>query len=41
LAFTDEVSSHLRHAFAKLEINSRVELARIVVAEDREAGQVA
>ena len=35
------VSSHLRHAFAKLDINSRVELTRIVVAEDREANQVA
>ena len=35
------VSSHLRHAFAKLDINSRVELTRIVVAEDREASQVA
>jgi DNA-binding CsgD family transcriptional regulator len=29
------VSSHLRHAFVKLDINSRVELTRIVVAEDR------
>jgi DNA-binding CsgD family transcriptional regulator len=29
------VSSHLRHAFAKLGINSRVELARIVVERDR------
>ena len=35
------VSSHLRHAFAKLDINSRVELTRIVVAEDLEASELA
>ena len=35
------VSSLLRHAFAKLDINSRVELTRIVIAEDRKASQVA
>lgn len=28
------VSSHLRHAFAKLDINSRNELIRVVLAED-------
>jgi DNA-binding CsgD family transcriptional regulator len=28
------VSSHLRHAFVKLEIRSRVELARLAVAHD-------
>jgi DNA-binding CsgD family transcriptional regulator len=31
------VSMHLRHAFSKLGINSRVELARVVVEHDREA----
>ena len=34
------VSMHLRHAFAKLDINSRVELTRIVLAHD-EHGQPA
>lgn len=28
------VSTHLRHAFAKLSINSRVELARIVAERE-------
>jgi DNA-binding CsgD family transcriptional regulator len=31
------VSMHLRHAFSKLGINSRVELARIVLEHDRKA----
>jgi DNA-binding CsgD family transcriptional regulator len=31
------VSMHLRHAFTKLDINSRVELARLVDAHDRAA----
>lgn len=30
------VSMHLRHAFSKLGINSRVELARIVLEHDRD-----
>jgi DNA-binding CsgD family transcriptional regulator len=29
------VSMHLGHAFSKLGINSRVELARIVLEQDR------
>jgi DNA-binding CsgD family transcriptional regulator len=28
------VSSHLRHAFAKLQINSRNDLVRVVLAHD-------
>jgi hypothetical protein len=28
---------HLRHAFAKLDINSRVELTRVVPADDERA----
>lgn len=32
------VSSHLRHAFAKLEINSRVELARMLLQRDGRSG---
>ena len=31
------VSMHLRHAFTKLGINSRVELARVVLERDRAA----
>jgi DNA-binding CsgD family transcriptional regulator len=31
------VSTHLRHAFAKLHINSRVELARIVAQRELHA----
>lgn len=34
------VSSHLRHAYAKLGINSRVELVRAAVATDVQAGPV-
>jgi DNA-binding CsgD family transcriptional regulator len=33
------VSSHLRHTFTKLGINSRVELARIVLQRDHEAAE--
>jgi DNA-binding CsgD family transcriptional regulator len=32
------VGMHLRHAFAKLEISSRVELARTAPQSDRELG---
>jgi DNA-binding NarL/FixJ family response regulator len=28
------VSSHLRHAFAKLDINSRIELTRVALTEE-------
>ncbi|WP_433831171.1 ATP-binding protein [Actinoplanes sp. CA-015351] len=31
------VDSHIRHAFAKLRVSSRVELARLVLENDREA----
>jgi DNA-binding CsgD family transcriptional regulator len=29
------VDSHLRHAFRKLDVSSRVELTRVAIAEDR------
>jgi DNA-binding CsgD family transcriptional regulator len=32
------VNSHLRHIFAKLAINSRTELARIVAEQDAGSG---
>jgi DNA-binding CsgD family transcriptional regulator len=33
------VNSHLRHIFAKLAINSRAELARIVAEQDASSGR--
>ena len=32
------VSNHLRHAFAKLDVTSRVELARLVAIHDNTVG---
>jgi len=32
------VSNHLRHAFAKLEVTSRVELARLAAIHDNTVG---
>jgi DNA-binding CsgD family transcriptional regulator len=32
------VSNHLRHAFAKLDVTSRVELARLAAIHEQQAG---
>ncbi len=34
------VETHIRHLFQKLEVSSRVEVARVVERADREAGQL-